>query len=220
MELTTATGGVSINTIQVDSRETDKVIKNAREHFKSLEVTFLPIGDFVSGEVCIERKKLDDFVGSINSKRMYNQAANMEKNYKHNYIIIIGRLSQLENSRFFDFSKRRFRREVAYLMANYNVKVLVVDDDKSFYEQIYQIFKQHGEKSEGKKNGIKRIAPRTGDVYIDMICVVDKIGPKKAEEILKIYKVYELFDASVKDLMAIKGIGKTQATRIKEVYHR
>ncbi|MDP3013531.1 MAG: ERCC4 domain-containing protein [Candidatus Subteraquimicrobiales bacterium] len=205
----------------MDSREPDHVIKEARKRFKTLEVSYLKVGDFVCGDVCIERKALSDFVGSVNSKRMYNQAANMGKNYAHNFIIIIGREKELEDKRFFNFSARRFRREIAFLMANYNVKILLVENDNAFYDQVYQLFKQFAEKTDNKKNEIMRIAPRSGDVYVDMICVVDRIGPVKAREILKHFKVCELFDISEKDLsLSVKGVGKTQAAQIKKVFRR
>ena len=66
-----------------------------------------------------------------------------------------------------------------------------------------------------------KIAPRSDNKYVDMIRVVDGVGQKKAEDILKQFKVYELWDVSEKDLRnSVKGIGAKQAENIKKVFHR
>jgi ERCC4-type nuclease len=72
-----------------------------------------------------------------------------------------------------------------------------------------------------KVNDIKKIAPRSDNKYVDMIRVVDGVGQKKAEDILKQFKIYELWDISEKDLRnSVKGIGAKQAENIKKVFHR
>ena len=75
-------------TVIVDSREPQE-IKNKLD----CEVQKLEVGDYIVGNLLIERKAPSDFVASIISKRLWNQAAELKEIKSQNYqsmIAIVG----------------------------------------------------------------------------------------------------------------------------------
>jgi len=212
-----------IQTVRIDHREKPSIVKKAFDYFNNIEITQLPVGDFVCGNVCVERKSIPDFTGSINNGRLNNQATNMVANYgEHSYIIIVGSLNELEENKYIKrWSELRFDREVAILNADHpKIHIELVANEKRFFKRVQALFKYCNDGSR-KVNDIKKIAPRSDNKYVDMIRVVDGVGQKKAEDILKQFKIYELWDISEKDLRnSVKGIGAKQAENIKKVFHR
>jgi ERCC4-type nuclease len=204
----------------MDNREKSTIQKAANTYFNGVVVEQLPVGDFVCGNVCIERKSVQDFAQSVNNGRMNNQALNMVSNYgKRSYIIIIGAINDLYN-KYVDWTERRFDYEVAKINAAFpEINIELVPNELRFFKRIKALFKACNNDSK-RVNEIKRIAPRSDNKYVDMVRVVDGIGEEKAKAILKQFKVYELWDVSEKDLQSIKGIGSAQAAKIKKVFHR
>ena len=207
----------------MDNREKIAIQKQAYGYFDSISLEQLPVGDFICGNVVIERKSMQDFCGSFTNKRLNNQIINMISNFGRNsYVIIIGAIEDLYTNPYInDWSEARFDGAVASLNADFpDIHIELVPNEARFFKRMKALFRKCNDGTRSN-NEIKRIAPRSDNKYVDMICVVDGVGEKKAKAILKVFKVYELWDISEKDLQnSVQGIGKVQAARIKKVFHR
>ena len=53
----------------------------------------LKVGDYIHNNICIERKEINDFCASIMDGRLKSQIKKMKATYKHNFVIIIGHIS-------------------------------------------------------------------------------------------------------------------------------
>jgi ERCC4-type nuclease len=56
----------------------------------------LETGDFLCGDVVIERKTINDLAASIIDKRLFTQTERMRNNFKYHYVLINGRLQNIE----------------------------------------------------------------------------------------------------------------------------
>lgn len=177
----------------------------------------MDVGDVVDGNVCIERKTALDFAGSVNDKRIFDQAFNMNANYDHSVIIMTGTYEDIRTNRYCNsFSVNRFIGAMSDLYMFYNVPVLRVENEPMFWRYCESIIR----KSNGEApQTIKKVKRGAGDVRIGVLMGVPNLGEKRARTILKDYTIHELCHASVDDLMTVKGIGKKRALNIKEVFN-
>lgn len=207
-------------TVYVDSREPKQSQERARRFLNSLGgvvVETLPVGDFVCGNVVIERKTIKDFFGSYKKGRLQNQITHMKANFDHVFVIITGPEWIIEEET--GWTVNSFHGIMMELAMDYGIHVMRADSENGLMIQARTAFKRANVNVDYVERGLKRVAPRTDDKYVNMVCEVDGIGEKKARAILKIFKVKELFYCSKKDLMGIDGIGPKQAEKIKEVFH-
>jgi ERCC4-type nuclease len=216
-------GGIEIDTVKIDNREKISIQKMAYDYFDNIEIEQLPVGDFVCGSVCVERKSIADYTGSVNNNRIHNQAINMVSNYSNNsYIIVVGAIDEIYTNPYINgWTEARFDSEMALINASFpEISIEVVPTEKRFFKRMKALFKKCNDDTK-QINEIKRIAPRSDNVYVDMVCLARGIGPTKAKAVLKQFKVHELWDVSEKDIQnSVKGVGKKQAAKIKEVFHR
>jgi len=205
--------------IIVDSREGKDIEKEAREHFKNVEVETLFAGDIVCPikSIGIERKEIKDFAQSVINKRIFKQAVKMKNNFEYAYIIIIGNDEVLYRDRYIKFGENRFISVMAELMAIDGLKVIWVQNRRQFWKIVKSIFKKtKTEKNIDREFTTKKISGNNVDLSI--ICQVPGIGPKMGRNILKQFTLLDLFYVREKDLRQIKGIGKTHSEAIKKVF--
>lgn len=77
--------------IIVDNREKRSTVHKELKNL-GLETEFkqLPIGDYIIGEVCVERKAAGDYVASMTDGRRENQLFQMSAQYELSYLVIEG----------------------------------------------------------------------------------------------------------------------------------
>lgn len=205
--------------IYIDDREPEKIQKMAQNYLDNVEVVHLEVGDLVHRDTVVEIKRGSDFGKSLNDGRLENQILHMELNFKNVYVGVVGSDHKLFNDDFTDLSPHRYNSFMVDCLER-GVKFIRVRNNDEFFRTAKNIFKYaRGEKCQ--VNELKKVAPRTDDRYVGIIMAgVEGIGPNKAREILKSFKVWELFEASERDLQSVKGIGKVQAKKIKEVFKK
>ena len=83
--------------VTIDNREQDR-IQSATEYYQSqgitVEVAELEIGDYIftdgTNEVVFEFKVISDFISSIQSGRVFNQAISQAENFNYHFVVIQG----------------------------------------------------------------------------------------------------------------------------------
>jgi len=187
--------GDYMNEIIVDTSEPPKIknlfIKEGIKH----KVEKCPIGDFVCNDVCIERKSIADFAGSMKG-HLQKQLLQMQENFKHPYLIISGSLKDLYatgqmigmktgRNPYKGWTVNHHVGSLASIGVRYNVQVLQVDNDTQLVKLVAKIVEKSFDGkvptyldtelvSQRDKMGIE-------DTKLLMIMSIPKIGLDKAK---------------------------------------
>ena len=101
----------------------------------------LKTGDYVLGNVCIERKAIDDFCASILDDRLTNQVAKMKESFEHIYILVAGRIKD----RTSDIYENCILGKMASILVKHKVSIITVDDEFQLVYLMKRIFERHQE---------------------------------------------------------------------------
>ena len=82
-------------------------------------------GDYVFGDVCIERKEINDFCSSIIDGRLTSQIEKMKKKYKYVYILVSGSIKNRTSA----IKEHCILGKIASILVKYNVPIIIVEDD-------------------------------------------------------------------------------------------
>ena len=216
--------------IEIDEREPEKIFNIATKQGMVYERKTLPVGDFVCMEksLVVERKSIADYANSIFNGRIKSQILNMEKNFKHCYLIISGKQNELYfNPNFkLKFSVNQMLGSLASFSVRYNVKVLQVKNDN----QLVKLVQMLVDKTEDGKIIEQEIIRRTqtqGDIYLSVLCCIPGISINKGKAIAKKYgnlgkliRSLSFIDDrfSKDDKFKVKGIGPKIASEMRKVF--
>ena len=212
--------------LTIDSREKDRR-ESATKYFTSqgydVEIAELPIGDYIftngKDSVVFEFKTVSDFVSSIQSGRVFNQAINQSENYYYHYVIIQGD----EHSRAKAIAMSKHYREVSYFqylgaIASLNRYTTVIESYSPFVEEAYYRMLITAKKCLQQKPIVKKFPRKHRNPAFNYLCYcIYGISAKKAQQIVDTYQLESLTDLmnlSVDELTQIEGIGKITAQNI------
>jgi len=174
--------------------------------------------------VGIERKG-EDFLQSMFSDTLDKQLTELEENFARPFLFveydgIKDMIIQNPN-----INPKSLIGEFTSIMARHNVTVMFVGDLYVPFT-IRVIEKFHDGQNQVKKTsyspirkGFQKREPSPAEVKLDIISRLPHIGAKKGAAILDAfeYSIGNIANADIKDIIKIKGIGKTLAQTIKEV---
>lgn len=98
----------------------------------------LKVGDYITDKVCIERKTIDDFCGSILDGRIEHQVEEMKKNFKYNFVLISGRVSDRTSK----IDEHCVLGKITSLIVKHGVNVICVDNDEQMAYVIKSILEK------------------------------------------------------------------------------
>jgi Fanconi anemia group M protein len=184
------------------------------EDLPKYTVTSLPTGDFrMRGKNhLIEHKEAMDFNQSLNDGSLINQIIVMQQNSEHSTIIIsncnrINYKGKMEHAKL---------GRIARIVASSRVSIVPVQN----YDQLLFLAQKIFEKSEDEKGlrPIIRIDKSLKRRREAILGAIPLIGKKYAPILLKEFgSIQAIANASVEDLVKIKGIGKKKAEEIIEI---
>ena len=204
----------------IDDHEPKKIQEQLSKHF-DVEVKRLDIGDYVYGDIAVERKEANDYINSLFSNRLFTQAKEMTQ-YEKRYIIVHGNVYRKLAERKTSNNVKSYEASVASLMYDYLITPLIVNDENEFVDRLILLLNRTKEKETTirTKRYKKNRTPR--EVQIDMLCCIDKVGRKKAEAILDDFNGFRNIwtspsEEAHRDLLEIIGIGSKLADNIMKV---
>ena len=212
--------------VLVDIREKRSKVPELLQRLKvPIEFTELEVGDYIVGDIAIERKTINDYLDSLASGRLHTQLYHLSRNYKRSYLVIIGYVS--EALMFRKFSRKAYISSLVGASLKRApdgeqgiVDVVVLENDYDFAYFVYFLWDklQHPE-PRLPRHGKKGL---TGDdelVYV--LSSIQGVGEKKAEALLRRFKTLRnVFNAPIHKLMEVEGIGETLARKIYETANR
>ena len=148
--------------IKFDDREptsTEMMMKLVDDDVLMLR-TRLECGDYVWEDVCIERKTIDDFCGSIMDGRIANQVDRMNDMYKENFVIVVGRIKD----RTCEIHENCVLGKITSLVVKHGINVICVDDEFQFLYLMKRIFEKYEEIREGKRKELNDVVKKLEEV--------------------------------------------------------
>ena len=122
----------------VDDRER-KVLNSLLEaNGVECEVQRLLTGDYISNEICIERKTIDDFCSSILDGRLKKQVERMKKEFKHCFILISGSICERKSN----IKERSVLGQIVSLIIRHKINIIMVDNDEQMAFAITRIIER------------------------------------------------------------------------------
>ena len=214
--------------LTIDTRETQRV-ESATRFYKrqglTVETKELLTGDFLftdeTNSVVFEFKLIPDFINSIQTGRVFNQAISQAEEYDHHYVIIFGNL----HTRTKSIAESRDYREVTiqqYLaaIASLNRYTTVIETYNGVIDEAYYRMLVQAEKCLKNKPIVKRFPKKHKNSALNWLCHdVHGVNYKTASKIvneLEISTLEDLFTLEHHRLTQIDGIGDKIANRIMQ----
>lgn len=209
--------------VQIDSREQDRV-KSASEYFKNqgldVEVCELEVGDYLfDGKVVFEMKLISDFVSSIQSGRVFNQAINQAEEFDYHFVIIHGDLAT--RSKCLAMS-RNYRPVTVFqyisAISSLNRYTTVIESYSPYLDESYYRMMTQAKKCLQDKPIVKKFPRKDKNPCLNFLAHdVYGINYKRAKSIVDTFDLHslkDLFQLTHEDLTQIEGIGEKTATNI------
>ncbi len=193
--------------IIIDNRELRSGL--AKELFKR-GVDFiakqLSIGDYIIGDVCIERKSAKDFYDSIIDKRIFSQMRSLKSNYDKRIIIVEG------NGCERNIHPNAVKGLIASIIIDYKVPIIFCEDEKETADFL-QIIEKRVEKNVATISDNKK--PKNElEIAKNMLSLLPGIGLKTADKIINHFKsIKNSLLASEAELSIV--IGEKSAKSVK-----
>lgn len=207
-------------TVLCDDREPDTLLTYLDKSTRiTVEKTRLPVGDYVGGNVAIERKTPNDLINSLRGQRLFRQLADLKDNYEQPVLILHG-----DPREALSWTRGRAQRAhygycgALAAAASMGVSVLPAFDDKEFRAMVGKL----AEEDDGERDASRPVTTRKGnrsmrEVRSDVLCAVRGIGRNQADSILDRYgTVAEVMRVAPGGLLDIDGIGDTTALRVAD----
>jgi ERCC4-type nuclease len=202
-----------------------RVLVDEREHASGIperlqsmgvfvEARMLNVGDYIlSSECALERKSAKDFVHSLYSGRLFDQARRLSEAYEIPMMLVEGQLSSLLDNMT---NSRAFWGALLTLSLAYDIRVFFTEDlDQS--AQFISTLARHT-KFSASRGPVARGKPRLSTNKEKQIFVVSSlpgVGVKLAERLLGWFgSVRKVFKASIPELSLVNGVGRVRAETI------
>jgi len=204
--------------IAVDERERPSGVPDLLKEFGlQIEYRILDVGDYVvSSECAVERKAERDFLKSLYSGRLFDQAHRLCETYDRPVLIVEAELPL--------FVKKMARPRVFWgalttLALEYGLSVFFTVDAHQTADLIYTLTKHRGfVRPRGPLIQKKPKAKDLEKTQLFLVSGLPGIGPKLADRALRRFgTVRRVFSASVAEISSVHGIGRIRAENMAKI---
>ena len=201
--------------IYADKREPIQIVERLKAAGVQVRIRTLYICDYVLGELCIERKSVNDFYRSIIDGRLFNQLKRIKEVYDRYILIIEGNLSEyLANIS----NPEAYLGALVTVYLIYNAGILY---SRNWIDTV-KILKFLWNKMRGSESRIKiRYKPKQMTIKERLIFILEGfpgVGEKLAVNILNHYRTLRNFaNTTLAELSSIEGIGEKKAREIYDL---
>lgn len=183
----------------------------------------LPAGDYLIGELLIERKTSMDLVNSVRGNRLWNEVFKLKLAERYGYKPIL----LLEGSPTLPVKRRGWGEEqvigILYTatIAN-NIQLIYSPTKKWTVKTLLHLNRKHGDKTDSRKlqsAGIKKPTDICS-VIRAMIESVPGVGPNKAHQLLEYFgSLYNLVTAEVFEIRLPRVVSDELAALLYVLFH-
>jgi ERCC4-type nuclease len=190
-----------------------------------VEVQRLKTGDYVLGDILIERKEIKDLFNSLRQGRLWNQLYSMKLSGMRGLLIVVGDIPT------YDYSTRRPITKEKYLYftnaissielisyLSYNLGFKQVKTNKEFIKTLEKIWNYSGKK-ESKAPVLVKKEEDILSIKSNMWTCVPQVGRTTAEELSKIpfRKLMDLNEEEISNILVNNRKIGVKSKKIREV---
>lgn len=204
--------------VVVDDRERPSGVPDALKRLGALvEFRVLEVGDYVVSPRCaVERKQRGDFLSSLYSGRLFDQASRLRETYERPVLIVEGDFPEIlrETS-----SPRALWGALATLAFQFDLTLFFTAGGEQTADLIFELaVRENVARPKGpfvkRKPKSKALEP----LQLSLVSMLPGIGPKLADRALRRFgTVRRVFSASIAELASVDGIGRSKAERVAKV---
>lgn len=220
--------------LEIDVREKTSRKESAYQFFinkdYNVSVRQLPVGDYIfDKKIVYEWKTANDMIESIKDARVFKQAKRMRQ-YPYHYIIVVGNVFDEIKARYSDWENphyARYRKKgqktftvnnyIGGLATLYEIdRVIHVENEHQAFTLMFYMSQNILKKDKQAREVDKPVCKMT-DAVSTFLCCIDGVSVKTALLIknhLQLETLQDLLSVTFSDLIQIRGIGKTTATKI------
>jgi DNA excision repair protein ERCC-4 len=177
-----------------------------------VEYKVLDVADYLVGQFAVERKSVRDFISSLYSGRLFDQAHRIGQSYETIFLIVEGDLwEEIGNAR----NPRSLWGALISIVLDFGLNTFFAPDSKQTAQFLYTLGKggRHRRGSSGPPLIVRK--PRSADlkrVQISVLSSLPGVGPRMAEQLLAHFgSLRKVLAASVTEMSVGAGLGKTRA---------
>jgi len=202
--------------VVVDEREKASGVPDLlRELGLAIDYRMLETGDYIVPGYAVERKQTRDFLRSLYSRRIFDQAQRLSETYENPVLVVEGDMTPLMAR---EIKPRAYWGALAALAFDYGLRVFFTANPAQTANLVYTLTRR---RPLGLKGPMVRRKPKAEDVekmQLQIVSTLPGIGSRLADRMLnKLGTVRKIFAASMAELSAVKGVGKTKAHEITRV---
>ena len=195
------TTGDSCLTLYVDDREPIQIITELRKRVDNVVTGRYDSGDYVFGEVGIERKSLSDALASLHDGRYFRQIKELKDHYKKPLVLFEGDIDNTTLVRFFKIGKKKSKQLMVFdesekkqiremqhgTVFGWVIPVIqstCVDDTVTRIAEIYN--REMGYKVSTPPSPVTKKSQEVDEIKYLMLNCINGIGPTLAKRVLKV----------------------------------
>ncbi len=178
----------------------------------------LDVADYVVDDCAIERKSARDFVSSLFSGRLFDQASRLGQAYRTAILVVEGDIiAEMDRLR----NPRSVWGSLISVVLDFRLACFYTRDERQTAEFILTLAKSSRYK--GRSGGVPLVVrkPKAADlrrVQTSIIESLPTIGPQMAEQLLSSFgSIRRAFAASVTEMAVGAGIGRARALAINRI---
>ncbi len=176
----------------------------------------LTVADYVLSEECaVERKRVGDFINSLFSGRLFDQALRLSEVYKIPILVVEGNFAEAVE---YTPRSRSLWGAIASLCLGSNIRVFYTLNERQTAELLYTIAKK---RRYGPLRGPipqRKKAQTVREQQLLIVSSLPGVGPKMADKLLRTFgTVRKVFSASKYMLSKVEGMSAKKAEKIVEL---
>ena len=202
--------------IYVNSHEPQEIINILRNKTEICIKNFTP-GDYLIGNICVERKTINDFLSSLAQKRLFEQLSRLKGFYPNCMLLI----EAFDLSHFWNTNV--IYGTILKLMMDMNVKV-IFSQTKEQSAGILLILNNRNEKKPYNRDLLKyQLKYKVRDISLNqkqilMLQSIPNVGIKRARLLLnKFGRIKDIFEADDKTILSVEGIGNKTIKNLRKM---
>jgi DNA excision repair protein ERCC-4 len=201
------------NRIVVDEREKPSGVPQfLRELGMMVDFRMLEVGDYIVPGYAVERKEIGDFLKSLYSHRVFDQAYRLREAYENPILVVEGDVAQITDHRI---RPQAVWGALAALTFDYGLKVFFTPDQTQTANLICTLRRKKPLSLRGPVVKRARKAEALEATELQLVSYLPGVGLKLADRILTRFRtVRSVFSASTAELSTVRGVGKVTASKI------
>jgi len=212
----------------IDNREKEKSVEDKlRDLGCEIEIQFLPTGDYVLGNIGVERKSIADFFSSLETRRIWGQLTTLSESYEKPMLIIEGHMHMNWDSKTISTIGKTYKWnpatvECIMLAMSRIVYIRQTSSPEHTSHLLYTLAKHEQEKR--KRSPIIKFKPKATTLKDKQLRVLQSLPGVSGELSNRITQEFldikSLFTSSQKRLEIIKGMGDKKSKEILDVINQ